>query len=214
MDKGDPYAVLGLSPDATLDDIRNAYHQAVLKFHPDSTELDPHHAQQEFQRIKQAYRTLWEKHNKPKDGRKLSPTDMALQEVGWFAAPLGVSPNEPDRQTEGATKLSFPRTDETAVFVVFWIVAIVAAFATAYGIGKSGYFYMPDNPSVGYILMLVLAPILAYIAVVAATLGLLILTRKILWVVIQMAFPSRRALPSAKHGDLPERGGPHELPKK
>lgn len=38
----DPYAVLGLSPDASLGEITAAYRRLVRAYHPDTAHADPH----------------------------------------------------------------------------------------------------------------------------------------------------------------------------
>ncbi|KAF5446882.1 hypothetical protein F2P56_032478 [Juglans regia] len=51
-----PYEVLGLSPSATLDEIKRAYRKLALKNHPDVNKEA--NAQEKFMRIKHAYNTL------------------------------------------------------------------------------------------------------------------------------------------------------------
>lgn len=56
----DPYAVLGVSKDATVSEIRAAHRKRVLKCHPDKIqdESQRNAAQCEFQRVQQAYELL------------------------------------------------------------------------------------------------------------------------------------------------------------
>lgn len=56
----DPYAVLGVSKDATLPEIRAAHRKRVLKCHPDKIqdESQRNAAQNEFQQVQQAYELL------------------------------------------------------------------------------------------------------------------------------------------------------------
>ncbi|KAF7714275.1 Uncharacterized protein PECH_008949 [Penicillium ucsense] len=56
----DPYAVLGVSKDATTAEIRSAHRKRVLKCHPDKVQDEALRsaAQDEFQRVQQAYETL------------------------------------------------------------------------------------------------------------------------------------------------------------
>ncbi|KAL1961279.1 hypothetical protein VTO42DRAFT_7 [Malbranchea cinnamomea] len=56
----DPYAVLGVSKDATAAEIRSAYKKLVLKCHPDKIldESKRSQAQDEFQRVQEAYELL------------------------------------------------------------------------------------------------------------------------------------------------------------
>ncbi|XP_027342286.1 dnaJ homolog subfamily B member 8 isoform X2 [Abrus precatorius] len=51
-----PYEVLGVSPSATVDEIKKAYRKLALKYHPDVNKEDK--AQEKFMRIKHAYNTL------------------------------------------------------------------------------------------------------------------------------------------------------------
>ncbi|KAG4972386.1 DnaJ subfamily B member 9 [Glycine soja] len=51
-----PYDVLGVSPSATVDQIKKAYRKLALKYHPDVNKEDK--AQEKFMRIKHAYNTL------------------------------------------------------------------------------------------------------------------------------------------------------------
>ncbi|KAI4322118.1 hypothetical protein L6164_021838 [Bauhinia variegata] len=51
-----PYQVLGVSPSATVDEIKRAYRKLALKYHPDVNKEDK--AQEKFMRIKHAYNTL------------------------------------------------------------------------------------------------------------------------------------------------------------
>ncbi|XP_047339124.1 chaperone protein DnaJ isoform X2 [Impatiens glandulifera] len=51
-----PYDVLGVSPSATVNELKRAYRKLALKYHPDVNK-EPN-AQEKFMRIKQAYNTL------------------------------------------------------------------------------------------------------------------------------------------------------------
>lgn len=51
-----PYEVLGVSPSATVGEIKKAYRKLALKYHPDVNKEDK--AQEKFMRIKHAYNTL------------------------------------------------------------------------------------------------------------------------------------------------------------
>ena len=57
------YEELGISPDATGDEIRSAYRQAALEHHPDKNPEDPS-AHVRFQRIQEAYSVLSDPHER------------------------------------------------------------------------------------------------------------------------------------------------------
>jgi curved DNA-binding protein CbpA len=57
METKDPYKVLGLSRDASQDDIQQAHRKLVRKYHPDTNPEDPR-AEERFKEAQQAYEVL------------------------------------------------------------------------------------------------------------------------------------------------------------
>ena len=57
MDTKDPYKALGLSREASLEDIRKAHRKLVRKYHPDANPQDPR-AEERFKEVQQAYEVL------------------------------------------------------------------------------------------------------------------------------------------------------------
>ena len=53
----DPYAVLGVKPDATQDEIRKAYRQLAKKLHPDLNPSDKQ-AEEKFKQVSGAFEVL------------------------------------------------------------------------------------------------------------------------------------------------------------
>jgi len=53
----DPYEVLGIRPDATQREVKQAYRRLAMKFHPDHNPEKPE-AEARFKQIQQAYETL------------------------------------------------------------------------------------------------------------------------------------------------------------
>jgi curved DNA-binding protein CbpA len=57
METKDPYKVLGLSREASQDDIQQAHRKLVRKYHPDANPEDPR-AEERFKEAQQAYEVL------------------------------------------------------------------------------------------------------------------------------------------------------------
>lgn len=54
---GDPYKILGLTPDATEKEIRKAYRHLAMQYHPDRNPGDPE-AEEKFKQVQWAYDTV------------------------------------------------------------------------------------------------------------------------------------------------------------
>ena len=57
MDTKDPYKALGLSREASQEDIRKAHRKLVRKYHPDANSQDPR-AEERFKEVQRAYEVL------------------------------------------------------------------------------------------------------------------------------------------------------------
>ncbi|CAO2834438.1 unnamed protein product [Amaranthus hypochondriacus] len=71
------YDVLGVSKDASRDEIRKAFHGLAKKYHPDTNKNNPS-AKRKFQEIRDAYETL-------RDSKKRAQYDMSLKVGSDFA---------------------------------------------------------------------------------------------------------------------------------
>ncbi|MBN1126607.1 MAG: J domain-containing protein [Sedimentisphaerales bacterium] len=58
MNDSDYYELLGVSRDASAEDIKKAYRRLALKYHPDNCKEDDEYANDMFQQIRMAYETL------------------------------------------------------------------------------------------------------------------------------------------------------------
>ena len=56
------YSVLGISRDATKEDIKKAYHKCALKYHPDKNKQD--NAEEMFKKVVEAYEVLSDPYKK------------------------------------------------------------------------------------------------------------------------------------------------------
>lgn len=87
---GDPYAALGVRPDATAEEIRASFRRLALRHHPDRNRDAPEKAMRRFLRIRKAYETL-------KDPVRRMAIDRARGGVRPPPppAPAGARPREP-----------------------------------------------------------------------------------------------------------------------
>ncbi|KAJ5959809.1 uncharacterized protein N7479_006959 [Penicillium vulpinum] len=74
----DPYAVLGVAKDATISEIRAAHRKRVLKCHPDKVQDESQRiaAQDEFQKVQQAYELLSDDVRRTKHDQKVKIAEL------------------------------------------------------------------------------------------------------------------------------------------
>lgn len=84
----DPYAILGISPDATLDEIKDAYRRAARRLHPDSNRHNPG-AVVQFQDITAAYEIL----TKP-ERRRMLDNALRARSTNRLGFTLRVTPSK------------------------------------------------------------------------------------------------------------------------
>lgn len=93
-DAGEVLRILGLSPRATLNEIKTAYHRAVLKYHPDA---NPSPAAAEiFKKISRFYRSLRREATGAPAPRPLNSPLPTLPPI--FTSPLKSAPTKPATQ--------------------------------------------------------------------------------------------------------------------
>ena len=217
---GDPYEVLGVPRDAGMEQVRQAYHRAALRCHPDNCPADPVEAARRFSELTDAYRTVIRTFG----GRSqtLSPQDFARSELGWsILTPEAVKEVSAMPWNVRPHKVAYPTVNETRVFVFFWVLAIALAAAAASLLAGSGLLDgLAPKPTAadlegGWnfldILIAATPPLLVYAAVIAATIAAIILRRKIIWLVRYLGFGrllpgprKERALPRASAKLPPE----------
>lgn len=77
----DPYQVLGISPDASDDEVKKAYRTLSKKYHPDANIGNPHQAEytEKFKEIQNAYKTIM-------DGRKKGFTQQTYGQQSTYSS--------------------------------------------------------------------------------------------------------------------------------
>ena len=205
----DPYAVLGVSRQAGLDEVRQAYRRAALRYHPDSRPPDPAAAERTFHAICEAYRTILGTFGPgavagegPNPNRTYTPAELARRTGGWRhggGGGAGRSDRSPWWWPWPATrKVTLARVDETKVFVWFWAVAmavgvVVACFADQWGlVGR-----MPAEPRAGDLVGMILMGIGVYLGVLAGVIVAIIMTRQIVVMTVRLGL---RLLPAPFRG--------------
>jgi len=214
----DPYQVLGISRQADLEEVRRAYRKAALHCHPDSSVADGDEAHRQFSRLTAAYRAVLRSfgpdgvRRNPTGRRKYDPQDFTRLEVGWHARMHPQTQSDPIRQRNipGTHRFTWARLNEPAVFICAWALAIALAVVVAHFMAQSGWLaQFRRDLSIGKAVLLVAISLAVYAAVVAGSLVLLILTRKVIHLVGQLGFLGRRTLPSPEGTRKLPRRDPH-----
>ncbi|KAJ5183537.1 hypothetical protein N7492_001153 [Penicillium capsulatum] len=105
----DPYAVLGVSKEATLPEIRAAHRKRVLKCHPDKIqdESQRNAAQDEFQKVQQAYELLSDETRRTRYDQKARIADLKREVLerrrteSFNSSPRGSSSSAPREYRDG-----------------------------------------------------------------------------------------------------------------
>ena len=184
----DPYSLLGVSAAATPSEVRLAFRKAALRYHPDLFQGEQAAAEAAFRRLVDAYHYVFREatERQGQQAPPLTPQELARMDLTpcqwdfesvWAAKGLlgGAAPS-------GTRLRSVPTLDEPAAFNAIWIGAMVLAVGVtlllirqwATSIGSGGTMTM------------VLAPLAIYAAVLAAGVGGLLLTRKVLYLVLRI----------------------------
>ena len=93
----DYYKILGVSKDATEDQLKKAYRHLAMKYHPDRNRDDPKTAEEKFKEVKEAYETLSDPQKRQMVDQGIDPNDA---QAGGFGG--GRSAHRQSRQMRGA----------------------------------------------------------------------------------------------------------------
>ena len=197
----DPYKLLGVSPQASLDEIRRAYRRAALQLHPDCARGEHRDLAEQFAQVTAAYRRLARAARRRETARTrrqaYTPQDLFYQSVGWdYHA-------RPDVRPVGDStvrRLTRPTVNEPAWFLAMWFLALgISATATAWVVG-SLEGHLPDSGGLGMAISVAL-----YLAIMGLTVLVLVRSRQVVWQVRALVSWSLQRLLPGPQGRLPRR---------
>jgi len=211
-----PYDVLGIAPEASLEEIKLAYRRGALKYHPDNYHENPVDAEEKFRTLAQAYKAALRAHlpgYRDTDGTKpCSPADFARMDTRWHAADRGDGHHIPGDVSEwslakdGTKSRSVPTVNENRVFVLAWALATILGIVAVLSVVAFGLLSdVPDGIEISHILTTELVAIVIVAAVIIGAIYGIILTRKTIWFTLQLG---ARLLPF-----LPHKRKPKQLPR-
>lgn len=118
----DYYKVLGLSRDASPSDIKKAYHQLALKYHPDKNTDNKDEAEKKFKQVSEAYDVLSDEKKKKiydqfgEEGLKGGMGEGGAGPTGG----AGMGGGFPGGMGGGRTTYSFSNDDASRIFASFF----------------------------------------------------------------------------------------------
>jgi hypothetical protein len=186
-----PYDVLGLSPDASLEEIRTAYRRGALKYHPDNYHQDPIRAEEKFRTLAKAYKTAlrWHlpKYEKNAD-KPYSPSDFARMDTSWYSRRRdNRRANEWSATPHAPTSRSVSTVDENRIFILVWALTTALGMAIVVSVGM---FTMSssahDEMGIADIIASEAVAFALVTAIFTGTIYGLILTRKTIWYTLQL----------------------------
>jgi len=206
--EADFYEVLGVEPGASIEEIRRAYRKAALKYHPDRCPDDPAAARR-FRKMTEAYRAVMRIRRRDFSTHKFTPQELALRD--WEKPVTGYVAAGPDQKMSwlerlGGRKFVMPTLNENRFFVCLWIVALLVTLLVVRLLGELMLVGRAwESLSVLEIVVFATVPLATYAATVAATIIIIVLTRQIVYLAVQLRLGWMRALPRPKKApDLPQ----------
>ena len=129
----DPYKILGISRDATDDEVKKAYRQLSRKYHPDANVNNPNKdkAEEMFKLVQQAYQqVMYERQHPYSSAGQGSWSRPGSQSAGRPSGSSGTSSGQTWQDENGTTYTYYGNFED---FSDFW-----TEFFSSYGFGTQG----------------------------------------------------------------------------
>jgi len=203
--EADPYRLLGVSRHASLDEVRQAYRRAALRYHPDSRPADPVEAERKFRAVCEAYRTIFATFGpgagggeEPDSREAFTPADLARRDGGWSVGGPGARASNWDTRPwwpwPTTQKVTLVTVDETRVFVAFWALAVVVGAVVAFFAAELGIIpRVSPTPDAGDVLAAFGTVVAVYLAILAGTILAILMTRRLVTMTVELGL---RLLPA------------------
>lgn len=215
-----PYDILGISPEASLEEIRLAYRRGALKHHPDNYQQSPLEAEEKFRTLAKAYKAALRAHlpkYKDDNGSKpCSPADFARMNTKWHS-------QRTDRYIPGnfgqwpmtrnaAKSRSVPTVNENKVFVLVWAVATILGIVVVISAGATDLLgHVQNGMEISNILITELIALFIVATIITGALYGIVLTRKTIWLTLMLGVRLLPFIPSIhKSKQLPQ-NAPQEI---
>jgi hypothetical protein len=202
--EADPYELLGVPGDATLQEVKLAYRKAALECKPERFAGDADAAEKRLRQINAAYREISRKLEPsawsptPPPSKTYTPQDFAREgSAAYWRPPEDQAQAGDGKAGHHTTTVVESTRNETAWFLVFWALAIILGIVFGGGAASwRAYHTKGGGLETSDIVISVVVGELIYVALAAAAVVLVILTRKIVRLTIRFAHNHWRFLPA------------------
>ena len=216
-----PYDILGVSPEASLEEIRLAYRRGALKYHPDNYHQSPIEAEEKFRTLAKAYKAALRAHlpkYKDNNGSKpCSPADFARMNTRWHACRAGnryIPGNfgEWPMSQNAAKSRSVPTVDENRVFVLAWALATILGVAVVFSAGVLGLpGNVQDGMEISDILAMEMLALFIVATIISGTIYGIVLTRKTIWLTLLLGVRLLPFIPNIRKPKQLPQNAPQEI---
>jgi len=206
-----PHETLGISPTASLKEIKHAYHKGALRYHPDNFPESPVIAEKKFRELARAYKAALRAHipefEEDDATRPFSPADFARVDTQWHRDRTNnhYASGEVTQWTmEDSTKSrSVATVNENKVFVLAWAAATILGVSIVISVVLGGLVgNLEDGMDISDILAGELTAIVVVALAITGAIYGITLTRKTILLTLQLGVRLLPFLPKPRKRKL------------